>query len=148
MNVTLKMITSLAKSHLINSPKGWGHDWQSPLWTYYVGLGGWLLWDHIHDQIDKDYIENMIVEESNRLITFKVPYYQDIKGNVKYKGDTKAEENGWDSQILQLSTVMLPKHPNQKKWMDKMLELIISSYSRPSDLHSTRVLHGKQVNIY
>jgi hypothetical protein len=147
VNVTIKMITSLAKSHRVNQVGGWGHGWQTALWAYYTGLGAWLLWDHIKDPHDRDYIEKMIIDESDVMMNFKVPYYQDIDGKVLHPGDTKAEENGWDSQILQLSTAMMPKHPNWKKWMHKMVELMVSSYSRPSDLKSTKVLNGKQVII-
>ena len=39
MNITLKLITSLAKWHLINTPKGWGNGWQIAIWAYSVGLG-------------------------------------------------------------------------------------------------------------
>jgi len=147
LNVTIRMITSVAACHKSNAAQGWGYDWQSALWAYYTGLGAWLLWDHIKDQHDRDIIENMVIHESDKIMTFVVPYYQDINGKVLHPGDTKAEENGWDSQVLQLSTAMMPKHPNWKKWMHKMVELMVSSYSRPSDLKSTKVLNGKEVRI-
>jgi hypothetical protein len=144
-NATIKMITSLARAHRVNQAGGWGNGWQTAQWAYITGLGAWLLWNDIEDQHDRDYIEKMIVYESDRFINYEVPYYQDINGKVLHPGDTKAEENGWNSRVLQLSTVMMPKHPNHKKWMHKMLELMVSSYSRPSDLNSTVVINGKKV---
>jgi len=67
---------------------------------------------------------------------------------VVFRGDSKAEENAWNSSLLQLATAMMPNHPNWDMWMEKNVELMISSYARPSDLTSSLVLHGKPVSAW
>ena len=31
----------------MNTPRGWGRDWQTPLWTLYAGTAAWLMWDRL-----------------------------------------------------------------------------------------------------
>lgn len=53
----------------------------------------------------------MAVDEADRLIDYEVPYYRDANGNVVFKGDSKAEENSWNSTILVIAAAMMPEHP-------------------------------------
>lgn len=144
VNRAIKIIKSAAYYHKVNSPGGWGDAWQSALWANLVGTSGWLMWDDL-STTDREYVRKMVEYEANRFITYEVPYYMDESGNIKYPGDTKAEENAWNSGILQLATSMMPSHVNWNGWMDKNIELMISSYARPHDLNNTEILHGKQV---
>jgi hypothetical protein len=146
-NKTVHLISSLAYKHRVNLEKGWGNEWQSALWAHYAGLAAWFLWDKF-DMTQKEHIEKMIIYESDRFLTYKVPYYQNKEGKVVFPGDTKAEENSWNSCILQIATAMMPSHKNHKKWMEKNIELLISSYVRPSDLHRNQTINGKPVQKY
>ena len=146
LNMTLQLLTSLAYRHKSNSAGGWGDQWQSALWTTYAGLGSWLLWEHF-DESDKHLIENMIIHETNRFNEYKVPYYQDKNLKVNFPGDTKAEENAWNANLLQVALAMMPTHPNWKTWMRKNIELMLSSYARHSDLKRTDIINGKRVCI-
>ena len=144
LNLTVKLLSSIAYRHRSNSAGGWGNDWQTALWTSYAGLGSWLLWDHLSES-EKTLVENMVLFEANRFLTYKVPYYQDRDLKVLYIGDTKAEENGWNAQVLQVAMAMMPKHPNWKGWMRKNIELILSSFARHSDLNRTVEINGRKV---
>jgi len=140
--ITLKLIRSLAYRHKANSEGGWGDHWQSALWARYAGTAAWMLWADL-SPTDQEYVRKMIEHEANFLITFRTPYYRNSEGTVISKGDSKAEENSWRFTILQLATAMMPQRPNPDIWMQKCLELMISAYSRPSDLANTTVLHGR-----
>lgn len=144
INITKRLISSLAYRHKANTEHGWGDEWQSALWAQITGFSGWLLWDKLDEQ-DRLFVEKMVIHEADRFNNYKVPYYQDRNGNVIFKGDTKAEENAWNSKLLQLSTAMMPSHPNWKLWMRKNIELLVSSFACPHDLHNTTVINGKQV---
>ena len=146
-NKTIHLISSLAYKHRVNLDQGWGNEWQSALWAHYVAFAAWLLWDKF-DLTQKEHLEKMIVYESNRFLNYTVPYYQNRDGKVVFPGDTKAEENSWNSGILQMATAMMPSHQNHKQWMNKNIELLISSYVRPSDLQSNQTINGKPVNNF
>lgn len=141
----VKLTASLAYAHMANTAGGWGNHWQSAFWTYLAGTAGYLLWDEL-GAADREYVRKMVEHEANRFNQYPVPYYRDKAGKILSPGDTKAEENAWNSSLLQLATAMMPKHPNWQLWMNKNIELMISSYARPSDLNSSVVLHGKPVS--
>ncbi|WP_102264409.1 cell wall-binding repeat-containing protein [Mesobacillus jeotgali] len=141
---TVKLVSSLSYRHKANSPGGWGSHWQSAHWANFSGLAGWLIWDKL-SAAEREYVRKMVEYEANRLILYQVPYWKDPAGNTVYKGDTKAEENAWNSQILQLATAMMPNHSNWKLWMSKNLELMISSAAMPSDLKNETVVNGKSI---
>ena len=84
----------------------------------------------------------MLVHEADRFIDYKVPYYQDKTGHIITPGDTKAEENAWNSNILTIACDMLPEHPHFQRWWEKNRELQISAYARPSDLKSGKTVDG------
>jgi hypothetical protein len=138
---TLKLIRSIAFRHLANSPGGWGNHWQSAQWTHSIGLAAWLLWEDLNTE-EREHVRKMVEYEADRLINYKVPYWVLKSGKVVYPGDTKAEENAWNANALQLAAAMMPKHGNYKLWMRKYIELRISSVARPSDMYRTDIFHG------
>lgn len=141
---TTKLISSIAYQHKVNKNGGWGEHWQSAHWAYFAGFAGWLIWDDLKSA-DRENIRQMIEYEANRFINYTVPYWKSVDGQTNYLGDTKAEENAWNAQILQLATAMMPNHPNWDLWMKKNIELMISSAALPSDLKNETVLNGKPV---
>jgi hypothetical protein len=140
-----KLVGSLAYRHRVTTVGGWGNSWQSALWVNRVGWAGWLIGCDL-SQTEKKYVRDMIIYEANRFNTYPPPYYRDPNGKINYPGDTKAEENAWNSTVLQLATAMMPNHPNIEIWRTKMLQLMISSFARPLDLKSREIVDGKMLS--
>lgn len=113
INMTCKLIASLAKNHCANSFTGWGNLWQSALWTENIAFASWLMWDFISEK-DRQFIVNMVIFEADRFIDYNVPYYMAKTGRIIFPNDTKAEENAWNSRILALAVCMLPEHNHNK----------------------------------
>jgi F5/8 type C domain-containing protein/alpha-galactosidase-like protein len=145
--VAEKLVTSIAYRHKTNSAGGWGEHWQSALWAFNAAFAGWLLWDDL-DATDREYVRRMVVAEADRFLDYPVPYYADPDGTVNTPGDSKAEENAWNAAFVNLAVSMLPRHPNRAVWQDKALELMISSYSRPSDQLRETVVNGKELSSW
>nr|WP_263323715.1 cell wall-binding repeat-containing protein [Neobacillus sp. Marseille-Q6967] len=141
---TLKLISSLAYRHKANTAGGWGDQWQSAHWAYFAGFAGWLMWDELTG-IDREYVRKMVEYEANRFNDYVVPYMKTTDGAEIYRGDTKAEENAWNAQLLQLATAMMPYHPNWDIWMNKNIELMIASAAIPSDKNNETVINGKPI---
>lgn len=142
--VAVDIVTSIAYRHESNLPGGWGTAWQSALWAFNAAFGGWLLWDDL-PAVDQERLARMVEAEADAFLHYDVPYYQRPDGTVVTPGDTKAEENAWNAAFLNLAVSMMPEHPNVRVWQDKAFELMISAYSRPSDLYDETELNGKPV---
>lgn len=143
--MAIRIAGSVAKRHVSNQPDGWGRVWQSRLWTAIDGTAAWLLWDHL-DAATRSAVVRMVTTEAHDLIGYHVPYYRSPDGTVNYPGDTKAEENSWDSMTLQLALAMMPSSPYAAAWSQKNVELLLSAFSRPQDLTDTSVIAGRPVN--
>ena len=145
--IAVKLVRSLAKLHLSNYKNGWGNAWQSAMWGANIGFAGWLLWDDL-TSTDRLQLVNMIETEADRFIYYSVPYYKNKEGETRYPGDSKGEENSWNAQLLSLATAMMPEHPNYGAWMEKNIELMLSSYARPSDVMESEVIHGYPLSAW
>lgn len=138
----VKLVRSVAFRHKVNSSGGWGDLWQSAHWAGCAAYAGWLLWDDLA-AVDREYVRKMVEYESNRFNSYVVEYYRNRAGALNFPGDSKGEENAWNSWCLQVATAMMPGHPNWHVWMDKNLELMLATFSRPMDLNRTDIYHGR-----
>jgi len=85
----------------------------------------------------------MVEHDADAFIDRTVPYWADKQGKIVTPGDTKAEENAWNSMLLASAQAMMPRHPNVEKWRQKASEYQISAYSRQSDLTNSTLVDGK-----
>ena len=122
----------------------WGNEWQSAYWAAQVGEAGWMMWDHLTNST-RQALAKVVELEANRFVSYQVPYWANPNGTINTPGDTKAEENAWNSRILTVAQAMMPSNPNVLLWRAKASELMVSAYSRPSDLTNTQMVDGKQV---
>jgi hypothetical protein len=142
---TMEMIHGAALEHKANGAGvQWGNTWQSALWAADVAESAWMMWDQL-PAATRGYVTNMTVYEANRFVNYDVPYWSNPDGTRNFPGDTKAEENAWNSRILAVAVGMMPQHPNSSAWRNKASELLVSSFSRPSDLQNGDVLDGQPV---
>jgi len=141
---TVRLVGSLADAHYANSPGGWSGEssWQGALWAALAGQAAWLLWNDL-DAEDQRQVAVMVETEADRFIDYTVPYWTAADGTVNFPGDTKAEENSWNSMLLQLATAMMPDHPRHDAWMTKNVELLLSAHATPSDVDDETVINGQ-----
>ena len=133
---------SIACEHRAISPGGWGHGFQTAHWAMMAGLSGWLLWDGITPQT-REYVAQMVVSEADFRLTEPVEYWADADGAVRSPGNTKAEENSWNSTLLELAVNMMPAHPRAAAWRVRAVELQIASYATARDVaDSATVVNG------
>lgn len=131
---TVKLVKGVATVHKAVPDGRWGDHWQSSLWAGLAGGAGWLLREDLDDEA-RDAVRRMVVYEADRFIRpdYQVPYWNGEGG------DTKAEENAWNSMVLALAVTMLPEHPHVSQWKEVCSELMISAYARPSDTERTDI---------
>jgi len=127
----IKLVKGVVVNHKANGGK-WGDHWQSTLWVAQVGRAGWMFWSKL-DADTQEMLCKALVYEANRHIhpDYKIQYWNGEGGN------SRAEENSWDSMPLQLAIAMMPKHPNIHKWKEIASKLLISAYSTKRDMNKT-----------
>lgn len=105
--------------------------WESSLWAMSVAYSAFFQWDKLSDT-QKKYIENLLVAECRYELERTIP--------TGYSGDTKAEENGWEADVLAAALGLFPNHADAPKWFDRMREFAVNSYSHPSDAANNTVI--------
>lgn len=130
-----KTITKLVKGVVINHKANggkWGKYWQSTLWIALSARAGWLMWNEL-DEETQEMLCKALEYEANRHISpkYKILYWNGEGGN------SRAEENSWDSMPLLLAVAMMPKHPNVKKWKEICSKMLVSAYSLKVDMDKT-----------
>jgi hypothetical protein len=119
----------------------WGSDtlhttWESSLWTESLAFAAWML-DDVLTEVDRCYIKKVITAEADCNLRRDIP--------TGYNGDTKAEENGWDTNVLSLACALYPDAPHAQLWYDKMKQFAMNSYSMAKDSIDTTMIGDKKV---
>ncbi len=116
------------------------HVWESSLWAMSVAYSAFFLWDRLSAQ-QRTCIYRLLKAECNYELERQVP--------TGYKGDTKAEENGWEADVLAATLGLFPDDELAPRWYDRMREFAVNSYSHPSDATDQTVVDpgydGKRV---
>ncbi|MFP5208507.1 MAG: hypothetical protein ACLGRW_04370 [Acidobacteriota bacterium] len=146
---TVDLVRSLVHRHLANSAGGWGWAWQSPLWAAQTARAAWLMWDQLDAQTRRETVK-MLESEAAWVMSNKghpaIKTYRDRAGKIISPGDTGAEENAWDSDVLLAATAMMPRTKDYSLWMNKVVQLELTAQSRPSDVGRKAVYAGKPLS--
>lgn len=114
----------------------WGGHWQSAWWTTKLVLGAKFIWDAITKEQRKG-VETVLEYEANRHLDRLVP--------SGIFGDTKAEENAWDNEILCVAYNHFSAHENKSKWHAKIIEFGLNTLSISADRSDYSTVDGKVV---
>ena len=104
--------------------KYWGstsvsdHVWESSLWAMSVAYSAFFQWDKLSDN-QKGYIKALLKAECNYELNRSIP--------TGYAGDTKAEENGWEADVLAATLGLFPNDELAPKWFARLREFAINS---------------------
>ena len=105
--------------------------WESSLWAMSLCYSAHFLMDELTaDQ--KTYIYNMVKAECNYELGRSIP--------TGYAGDTKAEENGWEADILACALGLYPNDALASQWFDRLRAFAINSYSQVDDANDQTVI--------
>jgi hypothetical protein len=134
---TVRLIRVTATAH---NRASWKYAWQSSFWAALLGNAAWFLWEDL-DRETQQLVASVVEFEANRFIApgYRVPYWNG-RG-----GDTKAEENAWDSMITHVACAMMPDHPNSHQWKEIGSKLMVSAYAGKADMEDESVVDGKPV---
>lgn len=107
------------------------HTWESSLWAMSVAWSAFFQWDSL-TEAQRGYIKAMLKAECNYELNRTIP--------TGYIGDTKAEENGWEADVLAVTLGLFPDDELAPRWFARLREFAINSYSHPSDALDATVI--------
>ncbi len=107
------------------------HVWESSLWAMSVAYSAFFQWDKLSDA-QKNYIYQLLKAECNYELERSIP--------TGYAGDTKAEENGWEADILAATLGLYPNDALAPRWFNRLREFAINSYSQKDDAQDLTVV--------
>ena len=125
------------KLKICNGGDYWGstgasdHVWESSLWAMSVAYSAFFQWD-VLSSTQRGYIYNLLKAECNYELNRDIP--------TGYAGDTKAEENGWEVDVLAAALGLFPDDELAPRWFERMREFAINSYSHQNDQYNTTVI--------
>ena len=142
-NMAMKSLVFAYSTHKANKLKVcagnnyWGsvsnadHVWESSLWAMSVAYSAFFQWDKLSEK-QKGYIYQLLKAECNYELERSIP--------TGYAGDTKAEENGWEADVLAATLGLFPKDELAPKWFDRLREFAINSYSQKDDATDNTII--------
>lgn len=105
--------------------------WESSLWAMSVAYSAYFQWDKLSNS-QKGYIYNLLKAECNYELERSIP--------TGYSGDTKAEENGWEVDILAATLGLFPNDTMADKWFERLRQFAINSYSHTNDASNNTII--------
>ena len=106
-------------------------QWESSLWAMSVAYSAFFQWYEL-TEIQQSHIYKMLKAECNYELQRSIP--------TGYSGDTKAEENGWEVNILAATLGLFPDDPLAPQWFERMRQFAVNSYSHVTDMQNNTPL--------
>ena len=114
--------------------KPWGNHWQSAWWASKM-MGGVTRLEPFLTDADLKLVDAVVQHEADRHIG--------LPPRVGEYGDTKSEENAWDSEIVAWALARYPHHPHAAGWRDAFDTLCLNTLAVSKDLESKATYRGK-----
>jgi hypothetical protein len=118
--------THITGTNLCVDGKKWGWsstssgEWQTPLWSGSMGLACLLV---------QSQLPTTTVQAVQRVLASEATFRAGVAPASGYVGDTKAEENGWDSNVLALSAAWMSTNTNALLWLNAAKAYLANTYT-------------------
>ena len=107
------------------------HVWESSLWAMSVAYSAYFQWDSLSLE-QKGYIYQLLKAECDYELERTIP--------TGYISDTKAEENGWEADVLAATLGLFPDDEMAPRWFQRLRQFAVNSYSHPRDASDQTVI--------
>lgn len=113
------------------------YTWESSLWAMSVAYSAYFQWDKL-TEAQKGYIYALLKAECNYELERSIP--------TGYASDSKAEENGWEADVLAAALGLFPDDELAPRWFGRLREFAINSYSHYADATDKTVIDPEYDN--
>lgn len=107
------------------------YTWESSLWAMSVAYSAYFQWNKLTDE-QKGCIYALLKAECNYELERSIP--------TGYASDSKAEENGWEADVLAAALGLFPNDELAPRWFARLREFAINSYSHYADATDRTVI--------
>ncbi len=111
--------------------------WESSLWAMSVAYSAYFQWDKLSDT-QRGYIHALLKAECDYELERTIP--------TGYASDSKAEENGWEADVLAATLGLFPDDELAPQWFARLREFAINSYSHHADATDKTVIDPEYDN--
>jgi hypothetical protein len=116
--------TTGTKTCVDNQKWGWSSpsstDWQTPEWSSSMALACILVQSNLPAQT---------IADCQRVVASEATHRASIPPASGHVGDTKAEENAWDSNILAVGAAWMNTNSNAAVWLNAAKQYLANSYT-------------------
>lgn len=105
--------------------------WESSLWAMSVAYSAYFQYDSLTTS-QKQYVQNLVKAECNYELTRTIP--------TAYVGDSKSEENGWETNILACAIGLYPNDALAPQWYERLRAFAINCYSQINDATDATII--------
>ena len=105
--------------------------WESSLWAMSVAYSAYFQYDSLTTS-QKQYVQNLVKAECNYELARTIP--------TSYVGDSKSEENGWETNILACALGLYPNDALAPQWYDRLRAFAINCYSQINDATDATII--------
>jgi len=106
-------------------------QWESSLWAMSVAYAAFFQWERL-TEAQRDCVHRLLAAECQYELERTVP--------TGFRGDTKAEENGWEACVLAAALGLFPDDEQAPLWFERLRLFAINSYSHAADATDTTVV--------
>ncbi len=117
----------------------WGLGWQTNMWAGSMGFACAL----IEDQIPAD-----VVKQVKKIVAAEADYRATIAPGSDYIGNTIAEENAWNSNIVALAAAWMSDDKRAEKWLKTAKTYMVNTYSVDADKDGEMAEWHSTINLY
>ena len=114
------------------------HQWESSLWALSVAFSAFFQKETLDDDA-WTCVYNLLKAECDYELQREIP--------TGFRGDTKAEENGWETNVLACALGLFPDDPLAPRWFERLRAFAINCYSHPSDADDRHVIDSDRDNV-
>jgi hypothetical protein len=137
-----RIVTRIACQHeAVALDTGWGRGWQTAHWAFLTGMAAWLTWGDYTDN-QRQNIVAMVKIEADRLVGIPAPFWSTPSGSETYPGDSKAEEDAWNAELLMFADEMMPSADTSNLWRRQAVQYAAAAFSVRADTTSGEVVNG------
>ena len=118
----------------------WGkqpNQWIAPWVISKAVAGARLIWEDLTLD-ERNAIRRVVIHEAN--------YQLKQRAASRAYGDTHAEFNAINSEVLAWAASLYPTHPNARNWLIKAQEMFMNTFSVAQDRRDPTVVDGRRVN--
>ncbi len=117
----------------------WGLGWQTNMWAGSMGFTCALM----EERLPKD-----LVADVKKVVAAEADYRVSLPPGSDYIGNTIAEENAWNSNIVSLAASWMSDDKRAAQWLECAKIYLVNSYSVDDDKQGEMAKWSSTINLY